>query len=141
MSVAAPSRGLLNMMHETDPRAELLRKVGDVSHIKVMHNHVLVAIYIRPEKTKGGLYIADKTRDEDKYQGKVGIVLATGPLAFVDDDRNHFHGQSVEPGDWIAYRIADGWAFRLNGADGTIECRMLEDAHVRMILSHPDDVY
>lgn len=131
----------MNMAHDADPRDELRARVGDVGHIRTLHNHIMVATYIRPERTKSGLYIADKTRDEDKFQGKVGLVLAVGPLAFLDDERNRFHGQSVSVGDWVAYRMADGWAFRLNGKAGAIECRMLEDVHIRMILAHPDDVY
>ena len=62
----------MRMEHDTDP-AEMIRKeMGNISDIEIFHNQVLVAIYIRPEKTKSGLYLSAQTREEDKYQGKVG---------------------------------------------------------------------
>lgn len=131
----------LRMAHTHDPRDELLQKLGSVDHINVFHNQILVAIYIRPEKTKGGVFLADKTRGEDQYQGKVGLVLKKGPLAFCDDAQNKFEGQNVEIGDWIGYRIQDGWSLGVAGAGGQIQCRMLEDVHIRLKLTHPDDIY
>lgn len=131
----------LRMEHDQDPREALMAQVGDVSHIEVMHNQILVAIYTRPERTKGGIYLADNTRKEDEYQGKVGLVLKKGPLAFRDDERNQFHGQDVEVGDWIGFRAAEGWQLGVNGPKGKVPCRMLEDVHVKLRLQSPDDVY
>jgi len=113
----------LKMAHAIDPAEELKQKVGDLSGIEVLHNQILVAVYIRPDRTASGLYLADKTRDEDRYQGKAGLVLKKGPLAFVDDDTNKFHGQNVEVGDWVFYRVSDGFPLMLNGT----LCRLLEE--------------
>ena len=63
------------MAHEVDPKEELLTKVGDISGIDVFNNAVLVAIYVRPTKTKSGLYLTDKYTDEDRIQGKAGLVV------------------------------------------------------------------
>lgn len=137
----------LAMLHETDPKAELLAKIGNISHIRLMHNMVLVATYVRPNKTAGGILLTANTRKEDEYQGKVGLVIAKGPLAFKDDRQNEFHGQDVALHDWITYRQSDGWQLVLRGktknhedAHGGWHCRMLQDIDIRAVISHPDDL-
>jgi len=122
------------MLHEDDPREELKSKIGDLGAIDVFHNQVLVATYKRPEKTKSGLYLADSTRKEDEYQGKVGLVLKKGPAAFVDEGNIQFHGMSVEVGDWVTYRFSDGFPLEING----VHCRLLEDSHVKLRVASPD---
>lgn len=127
----------LKMQHDTDPKAELLAQVGDISGMELFHNQILVAVYIRPEKTKGGILLINQTRDEDKYQGKVGLVLAKGPLAFKDDSRNDFAGQDVKIGDWITFRASDGWQLTIK--DNL--CRMLQDVDVKARIQQPDFVF
>lgn len=129
------------MAHVSDPRSELQAQVGDVSHVDVFGNWVMVAIYKRPEKTKGGIILTDTTRKEDDYQGKVGLVLKKGPMAFVNDSRVDFAGKTVEPGDWIAFRASDGWDFLLRGPKEDTRCRMIADVDVRMMLTDPDAVF
>lgn len=125
------------MSHAVDPADELRKKVGDISKIDILHNQILVAVYIRPEKTKSGIILADQTRNEDRYQGKAGLVLKKGPLAFVDDDTNKFHGQNVEVGDWVFYRVSDGFSVIINGT----LCRLLEEVHVKGKIPAPDVVF
>lgn len=125
------------MVHASDPADQLRAQVGDVSKIEILHNQILVAVYIRPEKTKGGIFLSDQTRNEDRYQGKAGLVLKKGPLAFVDDDANKFHGQNVEVGDWVFYRVSDGFPLILNGT----LCRLLEEVHVKGKIPSPDVVF
>ncbi len=104
---------------------------------KVMSNLVLVAIYMRGNTivTPNGvtIYVPDSTAQEDQFQGKVGLVLKKGPLAFVNDARNDFGGQSVEPGEWIAFRVSDGWPVDVNG----VHCRLLEDIHIKLGVAPP----
>jgi co-chaperonin GroES (HSP10) len=108
-----------------------------IDEIAVFHNQVLVGVYIRPEKTAGGVYLASQTRDEDKWQGKVGLVLKKGPIAFVDDQRNSFNNQNVEPGDWVMYRVSDAPAIQVNG----VHCRLLEDIHIRGTVTDPTIIW
>ena len=124
----------MKMTHAGDPRAELMSSVGDISGIKIFNNWILVAVYKRPEKTLGGIILTDNTRKEDEYQGKVGLVLKKGPLAFVDDDKASFNGQDVKLGEWIAFRVSDGWSLEVNG----VICRMLQDVQIRLGLPSPD---
>lgn len=128
----------LKMEHADDPRKELLAAVGDISQIEVFGNQLLVAIYIRPEKTKGGIILANQTRDEDKWQGKVGLVLKMGPRAFVDPTEKWFSGtENVKVGDWIYFRPSDAWQLTVNSA----LCRVMDDISVRGKISQPDSVW
>lgn len=82
------SLGLQNVHHEKDPRETILDIVGKdtLDKFRLSGAQVLVATYIRPDKLRSGLIITSKVRDEDKFQGKCGLVLKMGPLAFVDRD-------------------------------------------------------
>jgi len=132
---------ILAMHHENDPKQAIIDAVGDLSPATVMHNELLVGVYIRPDsyKTKTGheIFLTQNFREEDKFQGKVGVVLAKGPLAFVDDADIQFHGQDVNVGDWIVFHSGDGWSLTIRG----VLCRMVRDNAVRMIVPTPDFVY
>jgi co-chaperonin GroES (HSP10) len=125
------------MLHEADPKEMLLKELGDISKVELLNTQVLVAVYIRPEKTKGGIIMAAKARDEDRHQSKVGLILKTGPSAFVDEDGKWFSDLDLKAGDWIVFRPSDGWNITVNG----ILCRMFDDTAIRARIPHPDSVY
>jgi len=132
----------MNMQHAVDPAKELLKAIGDLSKFEVMHNDVLIAVYLRPDtkKIEGSekvLYLPDGTRKEDEYQGKAGLVVKKGPLAFLSDENYDFKGQDVNPGDWVAIWVSDGRKIQING----VLCRMVEDRHIRLKIPAPDAVY
>lgn len=118
---------------------EVLAGIGGIDGFNVFGNEILVAIYMRPNVTTGGIILTDKSRDEDQWQGKVGIVIKKGALAFVNDERSgvDFKGQNVEPGDLIVYRVSDGFPIDVNG----IHCRLLQDTEVRMTVADPSIIY
>lgn len=119
-----------------DPKQDIFDKVGDLNEIQMMNANILVGIYIRPERTRGGI-IVQTAQKEDQFQGKVGLVLAIGPLAFQDDETNKFGGQQLQVGDWVMFRASDGDALDINGQ----RCRLLQDVTVRMKIAQPDSVY
>ena len=127
----------LAMAHDRDPGDVIKDAVGDVSGIELFHNWVLVGHYQRPEKTKGGIILAEATREEEQYQGTVAYVLAVGPAAFQDDENNKFFGVSVKPGDWVMFSNYDGRKMSINKNI----CRLLQDAHIKMRIPHPDAVF
>ena len=130
------------MAHEVDPKQEILDKLGDLSGVELFHNQVLVATYLRPSKTKSGIYLTDSTKQEDKYQGKVGLVLKLGPKAFVSDDKTDFDGLKVEVGDWIFYRPSDGWPQTVMGPGGPVDCRVFDNEFlIRGRIDSPDAIY
>lgn len=125
------------MEHAKDPADVIKEEVGDLSNVEIFHNLILVGIYKRPEKTKGGIIITQKTQAEEQFQGTVGLVLKVGPGAFKDDANNKFYNQSVKEGDWVVYRTSDTHKIAING---TI-CRLLEDSLVKLRVPHPDCVF
>jgi co-chaperonin GroES (HSP10) len=125
------------MEHEKDPKQKLLDDIGDISSFEIFNNQILIAIYIRPVRTKSGIYLSDQSREEDKIQGKVGLVVKKGPAAFVDDTSEWFKDISVEEGDWVVIRPSDGWAITVNN----VLCRIVDDTAVRGKVDVPDRVW
>lgn len=125
------------MSHEVDPKQKLLEDLGDISTFEIFNNQILVAVYIRPIKTKSGLYLPDQSREEDKVQGKVGLVVKKGPAAFVDETSEWFKDISVELHDWVVFRPSDGWSITVNN----VLCRIIDDTAIRGKVDMPDRVW
>ncbi len=125
------------MEHATDPKQKLLDDIGDISAFEIFNNQILIAIYVRPQKTKSGILLPDQMRDEDKIQGKVGLVVKKGPAAFVDETREWFKDITVNEGDWVVIRPSDGWAITVNN----VLCRIVDDTAVRGKVNAPDRVW
>ena len=125
------------MLHEVDPREKLLAEIGDLSKFEIFNTGVLVAVYIRPEKTKGSIILTDKTREEDRWQSKVGLVVKTGPSAFVEDNGKWFNGLNIGVGDWLVFRPSDGWNVTVHG----VLCRFFSDDSFKWRIPHPDEVF
>ena len=125
------------MDHAVDPKKKLKDEIGDISNIEIFNNQILVAVYIRPEKTKGGIMLPGQTRDDDKYQSKVGLVLKKGPTAFLDDTESWFKDVTIDQDDWVVFKPSDGWAIVVNN----VMCRMIDDTLVRGRVQHPDNVW
>lgn len=127
-----------DMLHERDPGEIIKEAVGDLSDVDVFHNLVLIGIYKRPEKTKGGIIVSERSKQEDIFQGIVGYVLKVGPAAFKNDAHNDFHGVTVKEGDWVLFRPSDSKVtISVNGE----ACRLLEDAKITGRVGHPDRVF
>ena len=123
-----------------DARETMLKEIGDISTIKIFNNQVLVQVYIRPKVSAGGIHFADikgGMRDEDKYQGKVGLVIAAGPSAFVDETEKWFSAGDIKVGDWVFFSASDGWMLTVNG----VLCRMMTDTHIKGTVDRPDRIY
>jgi co-chaperonin GroES (HSP10) len=127
---------LERLARASDPKKELMAALGDLSNIEIMANKVLVAIYIAPEKTRGGIIRATQTIQEDIWQGSVGLVVKKGGMAFKDDDasKTYFHGQDVKVGDWVVFRPGDAKRVQLREVD----CRMVEDITIDMVIEDPE---
>jgi co-chaperonin GroES (HSP10) len=106
---------------------------GALDQIELLHSKVLVALYIAPEKTKGGIIRPDSNVKEDVWQGMVGLVVKKGPIAFVDDDENRFGGGDVQLGEWVAFTPGDGRRIQINGVD----CRLIEDTQLMLKVNDP----
>lgn len=129
-----------------DEAKKYFELAGPLEDIEVFNNQVLVAVYIRPEKTAGGILLHDMTKTEDRFQSKAGVILKMGPSAFLDDNGQWFQGVKFNAGDWVIYRVSDGWSLELhrrdkNNAPVKVLCRLLDDIAIRARISHPQRVY
>ena len=151
-SLVAPARGLVTprgfkpapvpkkiaFSEEDDAKKMAFEALGDLDDIEILFNEVLLLKYIR---THVGSFIASpETQREDKWQGGVGLVLKVGPTAFVDDAHTKFNGVKVERGDWVSWRVSDGWprgVQELYGEHHFADCILVQDAHIRLRLKYP----
>lgn len=123
------------MKHEIEPKQALLDALGNIGGFEIFNNQILCAVYIKPEKTRSGLIIPDN--GEDRFQGKIALVVRKGPDAFRDNNGEWFNGIEVKEGDWVFFRSSDGWSVTLNG----VLCRIVEDVNVRGRVQHPDSIW
>ena len=127
----------MQMDHAVDPKIALLKEIGSIDAVEVFNNQLLVAVYIRPQKTKSGIILTSQTTDEDRYQSKVGLVIKAGPKAFEDKSGEWFSGVEIHENDWVVFRPSDGWSITVNG----VLCRMIEDVNVKGRIDQPDRVW
>jgi len=125
------------MNHEVDPKEKLHKEIGDLSNIHIFNNQLLIALYIRPKVTKSGIYLTDKTVDEDIYQSKVGLLVKKGKSAFNDGTGTWFDGETFEIGDWLISRPSDGWTITINN----VPCRIIDDVNIKGRTDHPDKIW
>lgn len=134
-----------------DPKQALLDSLERRHlNIEVFHNKVLVATYIAPPimmRDAAGkpveFHLTDSGQSEDRFQGKVGLVLGLGPLAFKDDNIAKFGGVTLKEGDWVMTRPSDGLEFFCVDADGKsgTSCRIFSDVDIIARLDDPALVY
>jgi len=139
-----------------------------VRGIHLLRNRVLVASFIRPEKTSGGIIRPDAVREEDKWQGKAGLILAVGPDAFnfeeVKNDADALWAKYSadfpntgaeraindakanhnipEVGDWVFFRGSDTWDSGLQVAPGVgAHCRFIFDDAIIGRIADPATIW
>ena len=123
-----------------DARKHILEKLEadlERSRLRPVGKDVLIAVFDRSgQKTAGGLWVPE-TSDEDKFQGKVGLVLKLGPLcneAYSPGYDRWFAGEPPQVGDWVGMKINDGVTVTL----GTTVCRFVEWDYIRFLSDVPD---
>jgi|SRR5215475_593534 len=124
-----------------DPKAFLLSRLGILLPLDVFHNWIITATYYLPAwhvlPSGFKFHRSEKGHDEALWQGKVGLVIGKGPLAFLSEGNVNFHDQHVDIGDWIQYDIMEGRQFTLD----RVHCRRLKDTQVVMRVPDPALVY
>lgn len=134
-----------------DPAKGLVAAAGDLSDYEVFHNLILVATYVAPPRMMKGpngelipFHTSDRAKEEDRFQGKIGLVLKFGPTAFMDDNVAKFGGVKLRVGDWVMYRPSDGHELFIRDRrkfDEGLSCRMIEDVFIRGRVTDPSLIY
>jgi len=125
------------MVHDADPRDLIIKDCAPyLEGLTVLGARVLVGVYVPPEVTKSGIILTTNSRTESNYQGKVGLVLALGPIAFQDDPTHRFGSRTPVIGDWVVFNVGDTFGLEL----GQRRARNVEDVDVHMIITDPDSI-
>lgn len=127
----------MRMEHTIDPREKLLNDLGDLANIEIFNNKLLLAVYLRPEKTKSGFILPGSNLNEDKYQSKVGLLIKMGASAFQDDSNVWFQNIEIELHNWLFFKPTNSWSMTVNG----ILCRVIEDSLIEGRVQHPDEAW
>lgn len=136
-------QAIMKVLHNVDPKclpdleAEIKAAVGDLSGIGVFGQEILVAPFLHPPMSKGGIYTgASESVYDDKWQSKTFMILKLGddveqtakarkkhvPVAgkwYWGFPTEHRHisimgkgGKNREPINGNPYRMFDGWPCR-----------------------------
>jgi hypothetical protein len=133
-----------------DPKAELLARLGDISQVEIAQNEVLIATYMRPEKTAGGIVLPHQNLREDQYQGKTGLVVKIGNACRFErtnEKTGVTFGIPIALHDWVVVRTSDTWPIEINWDPNVsdprafVKCRLVFDDQIRMKVPHPGMIW
>lgn len=116
---------IVELAQAADPKKALISAV-DVSGLTVFGENLLVATYIRPEKTKGGIIRPEQNIKEDEFQGNVGLVLKVGD-GLSSDEIIH---------QWVIFGHNDGLRCRYMD----VPCRIISVDRIRGMVTDPSKV-
>lgn len=128
---------ILEISQSRDQKQAIINAVGDLASIDVFSDLVLLGTYIRPEKTSGGIIRPKEVVQEDEHQGKVGLVLKAGPIAYGDWEDDKSLGQNAKLHTWVVYQAANTWKFQLNG----VACSIVPYERLRLRVDDPTKVF
>jgi len=143
----------LQLHHDVDPKQEIIGdSAGLLAAFQIRPYDVLLVMYQREliagdKRLRSGLFLSDNgvgTLREDAYQGKVGLVMKVGSLAFTDEVDHKWEGFTPAVGDWIVINVADTFGFELPAAQGRTQgrkVRIVDENLVRAIVPEPDVVW
>jgi co-chaperonin GroES (HSP10) len=119
--------------HKTPFKDLVFKNIGNLDDYVVLGDDVLVATYVKTGKTAGGIILTDKSVDEDRWQGKVGLVLKLGESAFKYEGPYEYKGTVPKIGSYIVFHTSDTREIGIKG----FSCRTISSSLVRMII--PDE--
>lgn len=122
--------------NSVDPKAALLYAIGQdaIDNYDLFEDDLLVATYVPPAKI-GSIIIPGKSQEENRFQGKCGLILKMGPTAFKYNRSQEyaFEGKKPEVGQWAVLRFSDAWEVGLKG----VSCRIVRANQIRGIVADP----
>jgi len=96
---------------------------------------ILVLPYAGPKKTKGGLYLSDKTQATIQMTTVCAYVLKVGDLAYKDKEKFP-NGPWCNKDDWVIFGRYAGARFKIEGG----EVRILNDDEIIARIKNPEDI-
>jgi co-chaperonin GroES (HSP10) len=96
---------------------------------------IAILPYRGPEKTKGGIVLADETQRRTQLATTCGYVLKVGDLAYRDESKFPT-GPWCKEGDWIIFGRYAGSRIMIDGG----EIRILNDDEIIGVVNDPEDI-
>jgi co-chaperonin GroES (HSP10) len=96
---------------------------------------LLILPYKVSDRTKGGIYLADQTREREQVATVVGLILKSGPDAYKDPDK-YPNGPWCKEGDWVVFGRYAGARIPIDGG----EIRLLNDDEVLAVVDDPEAI-
>jgi chaperonin GroES len=96
---------------------------------------IAILPYRGPQKTKGGIVLAEETQKKTQLATTVGYVLRMGELAYKDESKFPM-GPWCKEGDWIIFGRYAGSRITIDGG----EIRILNDDEIIGRISNPADI-
>ena len=88
----------------TVAKLHIMEALGDISELRLFGRQVMVAAFVKPAITPGGIITPVGFQMEDWWQGKVAMLVGVGPAAF-SGDASYLaatYGDAVPKfGDWV----------------------------------------
>lgn len=110
---------------------------GNTSGFAPIGEFVLVLFDKAPEKTAGGIFLTDSTKESNSEASEAGVIIELGDDAFKwNYDRSRaFNGHRPQPGDRIYFERYAGTV--LHGEDG-VRYRLMQDRCVAAVASEAE---
>ena len=96
---------------------------------------LLVLPFVMPEKSKGGIIIAQESLDRARIAVQAGYVLRVGPLAYHDKEKFNT-GPWCKEKEWVIFARYAGSRLQIEGG----EIRILNDDEVLATVKDPEHV-
>lgn len=95
-----------------------LKVLADFDLPKVAGWNLLVLQWRMPKRTSGGIIVAEQARLNDMFQGRIGLVLEVGPLAYSDPEK-YPTGPWAVVGDSVMWNLVESTISRFSFGDPT----------------------
>lgn len=99
--------------------------------IKPMEYKVLVRPTEVEEKTKGGVFLPDTTKEKEKFGRMEGTLVAVSPMAFIFEGDWPEDAQKPQPGDKVVFAKYN--AEPIKGKDG-VEYWIMRDSSIIAVM-------
>jgi hypothetical protein len=127
-------------------KEKVFKFIGDLTDYHVIGDKVLIATYVPPEKTKGGIIRPNAKVGEVRFSGCAHLVLKLGESAFKYDGAFEYQGIKPQPGDFVQCQPGNAREFFLGpkGAiashDHGVSCRLMPSSLIEAIVDDPERV-
>tara|TARA_R100001129_G_scaffold172296_1_gene142895 strand:+ start:2741 stop:3196 length:456 start_codon:yes stop_codon:yes gene_type:complete len=96
---------------------------------------IVILPYRGVERTKGGIVLAEETKQKTQLATVCGYVLKVGTLAYKDESK-FFTGPWCKEKDWVIFGRYAGSRINIDGG----EIRILNDDEILGVLNSPEDI-